>query len=118
MKAFIYSSLLALCVCGCAHTPADMKAAADEEWAQWNKIQIQSSGHGTFSPTYLVEVAKAYLKTHQIAVDDVQPVVDVVACTPERIGFVKFRQGEEHVCAVEIAPDGTAVRHHDIRVAR
>ena len=112
MRTSIFALFIALCAGGCAHT------STDKEWAQWSKLQIQSSQHGTFSPAYFVEVAKQYLKAHQIAVDDEQPVVDVYVCTPERMGFVKFRQGAEHVCAVEIGPDGQAMRHHDIRGAK
>ena len=112
MKTLVFALFIAFCSAGCART------SGDKEWAQWGKIQIQSSTHGTFSPVYLVEVAREYLKVHQIAADDEQPILDVQVCTLERIGFVKFRQGAEHVCAVEISPYGMAVRHFDMRVAR
>jgi hypothetical protein len=112
VKTSMFALFLALCAAGCAHT------TSHKDWAQWSKLQIQYPDHGTLSPVYFIDVARQYLDVHHITVDAEQPIVDVYVCTPDKMGLVKFRQGAEHVCAVEIGPEGKAVRHHDIRVTR
>jgi hypothetical protein len=112
MKRLLPLTALLLGCFGCAHTGSTSHREA------WHTLQIQSPAHATMSPAFLVEVAREYLRTQQIAVVPAPPILDICVSTQDRIAIVKFWRSGGQLVAVVIGPDGTVSRHQEIGLAK